>query len=205
MNIKELNNALKSRDASGRLRLAVEQFGDDLILTTSFGPTSGVLLELAIEALPDIRVITVRHGYETERTLELAEEYRRRFSLNLRIYDAPKLPLPQSEGHELEHFRRRVKVDTLQRAFHQESPKAWLSGVMRDETPERSKFDFARWRGELAGIYPLLDWTENQAIDYCIAHGLPMNEDYFDPCKGEEQKRECGIHVQEFASPNGLR
>jgi phosphoadenosine phosphosulfate reductase len=51
-------------------------------------------------------------------------------------------------------------------------------------------------RGGILAVYPMLDWTAMQAIDYCLAHHLPMNEDYYDPSKGVQQDKECGIHTQ---------
>ncbi|MGH9436832.1 MAG: hypothetical protein ACRD22_02815, partial [Terriglobia bacterium] len=43
-------------------------------------------------------------------------------------------------------------------------------------------------------IYPILDWKSDQALEYCIKNDLPVNNDYFDPCKGPDQSLECGLH-----------
>jgi hypothetical protein len=51
-------------------------------------------------------------------------------------------------------------------------------------------------RGGVLAVYPMLDWSPMQAIDYCIAQKLPMNEDYYDPSKGPRQDQECGIHTR---------
>lgn len=188
--------ALEPLDAAARIRRLVAEYGRDVVLTTSFGPTAGVMLQLAAAALPDMRVISVVHGHETERTRELMELYRKRFGLNLKVYRAPSLPVPAVHTPEFAHFQRVVKFDPLQEALRAEAPRVWLSGVMREETEERKSFPFARMRGGVLAVYPMLDWTPMQAIDYCIAQKLPMNEDYYDPSKGPRQDQECGIHTR---------
>src|ERR1700761_6033229 len=124
--------ALEPLDAAARIRRLVAEYGRDVILTTSFGPTAGVMLQLAVAALPDMRVISVVHGHETERTRELMELYRKRFDLNLKLYRAPSLPVPAVDTPEFAHFQRVVKFDPLQEALRAEAPKVWLSGVMRE-------------------------------------------------------------------------
>ena len=187
---------LEPLDAPGRIRRMVQEFGRDVILTTSFGPTAGVMLKLVTEVLPDMRVVTIVHGHETERTRELMDLYTRRFKLNLKVFSAPYLPVPAVDTPEFAHFQRVVKFDPLQQALKAEAPKVWLSGVMRDETAERRYFPFARMRGGILAVYPILDWTPMQAIDHCLLQKLPMNEDYYDPSKGPRQDQECGIHTR---------
>ena len=187
---------LEPLDAAGRIRRMVREFGRDVILTTSFGPTAGVMLKLVTDVMPDLRVVTIVHGHETERTRELMDLYSRRYRLNLKVYRAPHLPVPEVDTPEFAHFQRVVKFDPLQEALKAEAPKAWLSGIMREETTERRYFPFARMRGGILAVYPILDWTPMQAIDYCIAQKLPMNEDYYDPSKGPRQDQECGIHTR---------
>lgn len=187
---------LEPLDASARVRRMVLEFGRDVILTTSFGPTAGVMLKLVTDVLPDMRVVTIVHGHETERTRELMDLYRKRLRLNLKVYEAPHLPVPEVDTPEFAHFQRTVKFDPLQEALKAEAPKAWLSGVMREETAERRYFPFARMRGGILAAYPILDWKPMDAIDYCIVQKLPMNEDYYDPSKGPRQDQECGIHTR---------
>lgn len=195
MELGALNERLARMGARERMEEAVREFGEDLILATSFGPTAGVMLRLATQVYPGIRVVTIRHGYESEGTLQLARDYRRELGLNLRVYEAPKLLIPEEGTPEFEKFKRRVKIEPFQRALAEERPRAWLSGVMGEESEERRSFDFAMWRDGLVVIYPILDWAETDAHEYCLAHGLPINRTYYDPTKGLDQKSECGLHL----------
>lgn len=195
---KRLHSELVALDAAGRVRRVVELYGDDVILTTSFGPTAGVMLKLVTDMLPQMRIVTIVHGHETERTRELMDVYTRTLRLNIKVYAAPYLQVPTEGTPEFAHFTRVVKFEPLQAALRAEAPKAWLSGVMREESIERRSFPFARMRGGILAVYPTLDWTRMQAIDWCLAHRLPMNEDYYDPSKGPRQDQECGIHTHEM-------
>lgn len=193
--IRELHQAMKPLTAQQRIARVLEDFGDDLILTTSFGPTAGAMLRLATRANPAIRVITVRHGYESSRTLEIADEMVRDWGLNLRVYEAPQTIIPSEDTPEFEEFKRKVKLEPFARALAEEQPRAWLSGVMHDETEERRTFDFAMERDGRIAVYPILDWDQRDAEEYCLAHGLPLNDTYYDPTKGLNQKQECGLHL----------
>lgn len=193
--MQALNDALAPLPAAERIARAYDEFGDDLILTTSFGPTAGVMLRLTAMVAPSVRVITIRHGYESSRTLEIAQQFRRELDLDLRVYQAPPCVMPEEGTPAFEEFKRRVKIEPFQRALAAERPRAWMSGVMRDETAQRRSFDYAMYRDGLVVVYPILDWQETDAEEYCLAHGLPINRGYFDPTKGLNQKQECGLHL----------
>lgn len=200
IDLQSLNREIEHLPARERVRHVHDLLGDGLILSTSFGPTAGVMLRLATEVCPEIRVITVRHGHETQRTLEAAEHYIEAFDLNLKIYEAPKMDVPEEGTPAFEEFKRKVKMEPFQRALDEERPMAWLSGVMRGETEQRKTFDFAMNRNGLPAVYPILDWEETYAEEFCLAHGLPLNRDYYDPAKGRSQKQECGLHLGEIGA-----
>lgn len=53
---------LESATAEERARWAVETFGDGLVMTTSFGIQSAVMLHLVTRAVPQIPVIFIDTG-----------------------------------------------------------------------------------------------------------------------------------------------
>ena len=199
-NLEALNERLAPLHARERIAAAYAEFGEDLILTTSFGPTAGVMLKLATYAYPNIRVVTIRHGYESAETLEIAGHFTREFGLNLHVYEAPKLLIPDEDDPAFESFRHKVKIEPFQKALAVEQPRAWLSGVMSEETEERKSFDYAMFRDGLVVMYPILDWTETDAEEFGLAYGLPSSGNYYDPTKGLSQKKECGLHLGNLGS-----
>lgn len=178
-----------------RIARAHELFGDGLILATSFGPTSPFLLQVACSIAPDIPVVNIRHGYETKHTQEFAQWYIDTFGLNIHIYQAEKRPIPPEHTEAFNRFQREIKVDQFQKAKDDLEAKAYLSGRMYWQTEQRKTIPFVERKGSIFAINPLLDMTEEDVEDYLEVSGLPKNTDYFDPTKGESQKKECQLNT----------
>lgn len=190
-----LSTNLRSLSAKRRLSRIFSDFDAGTVVTTSFGPTSAVLLHMASDLCPGIRVVNVRHGHETEATLRFADACQSRFHINLHVYQAPFLSIPSWGSTEFEEYCRVVKVETMAMALRQEDAKTWISGLFHDETRERRRLRLAEVRLNAVAVYPLLDWCMHEAVKYCEFYNLEFNNDYFDPCKGPHQKLECGLHI----------
>lgn len=193
---RSLATVLRPLSAEKRISRIMTAFAGATVVTTSFGPTSAVLLHMVSAAVPGIRVLHVRHGHETEATLRFAEDCQRKFQIDLRTYDAPRLEIPSWGTPEFEEFCRLVKIEPMQRALEEEKAKIWLAGLIHNETRERRAMRLAQPRLGAIAVYPILDWVLQDAIEYCSAFDLKLNEEYFDPCKGPEQKMECGLHSE---------
>ncbi len=181
-----------------RIRRAHELFAGRLVLPTTFGPTAPVMLRLVSETIPDVPVVTIRHGYETPRTLELAAWYEQELELDVRTYEAPRLAIPEDDAPEFEEFQRRIKVEPFQRMLDDLPPRAYLSGRMRWQTPERAELPFVESKGSVLAFNPIADVTPEGVADLFAETGLPMNDDYFDPAKGYTQQRECQLNTSRY-------
>lgn len=195
-----LNDEFAQLEPVERIEKAAELFAGRLVLSSSFGPTAPVLLKMAVDAVPDIPVVTIRHGYETEETRELTEWYRRTFELDLRVYEAPRLPIPPDGTEEFAQFQRRTKVEPFQSMLDQLQPHAYLSGAMRWQTDWRAELPFVQDKGSVLAVYPLADLGAAAVEDFFARTGLPRTTDYFDPAKGTDQKTECGLNTAQYAS-----
>ena len=192
---RRLAAALRPLSAERRITRIIERYGRETVITTSFGPTSAVLLHMVSRIFPGIRVIHVRHGHETPATLRFAEQCRTWFPIELRVYEAPRLPVPAWDTAEFAAFCQAIKVEPMQRALAQENAAIWFSGLIHHETMERRRMLMAQPRLGAIAVYPILDWCLQDTILYCENSGLSVNTDYFDPCKGPDQKLECGLHT----------
>lgn len=191
---KQLAVTLRPLSGEKRVSRILDMYADTTVVATSFGPTSAVMLHMASQIRPGIRVVQIRHRYETEGTLKFAQDCQRRFQIDLKVFDAPRLKIPEWDSHELDEFCRLVKVEPMRRALAAEGAEIWIAGLIHSETAERRTLLLARPRLGAIAVYPILDWTLQDTIAYCDAFGLKLNDDYFDPCKGPEQKLECGLH-----------
>lgn len=193
--ISALNSDFEQLLPTERIARAHELFAGQLVLPNSFGPTAPVMLKLVTDVIPDIPVVTIRHGYETDKTLELADWYEDEFGLDLRVYESELLPIPPDGTEEFADFQRQVKVEPFQRMLDELLPRAYFSGVMRWQSGNRADLPFVQDKGSVLAINPIADLSEQAVADFFAQTGLPENDDYFDPAKGQGQKTECQLNT----------
>ena len=75
------------------MRWALREEGDSVVLSTSFGIQSAVMLHLVSTEIPDIPVVFIDTGYLFPETHRFAEELTERLQINLKTYH-PLLSAP---------------------------------------------------------------------------------------------------------------
>ncbi len=204
MNLKTVNDELKQRNTLDVISWSYDTFKDSLVMTSSFGENSAVMLHLVKQIVPDIPVIFIDTGYLTRETYFFAEKLRKEMDLNLHIYSSRRTTSMQEiveglrwkdeKSEEFEEFKYEVKVEPLERALADLNVKAWLSGVRKDESEYRRNFEIIMEAKRGYKIHPIAYWNEERVKEYISKNNLEVNGNYFDVCKGEQQKKECGIH-----------
>lgn len=167
------------------------------ILTTKFGPLSAVLLHLVSQVKPDIPVIWVNTGFNTDATLSFAEEVSKLLTLNWKTY-VPTTPwdreIPETTDPEFLNFSERVKLEPFRRALSDFEPDVWITALRREQTEFRDGLSlFQREENDILKVCPLLDWRGADMQAYLALHQLPDEPDYHDPVKAKPHL-ECGIH-----------
>ena len=92
------NRRLAEARADDVIAWAARQFGDGLVLSTSFGIQSAVMLHLVSRAAPQVPVVWVDTGYLPPETYRYADELTRRLDLNLHVYQSPISPANLSKN-----------------------------------------------------------------------------------------------------------
>ncbi|MGB0743020.1 MAG: phosphoadenylyl-sulfate reductase [Opitutales bacterium] len=210
--------------ATERIAWAYQTYGDKLVLTTSFGIQSAVMLHLVTTQIPDIPVIFIDTGYLFPATYTFAQELRERLNLNLKTY-IPQQTAAQQEAlwgkqwekgvEELERYNFINKVEPMNRAISELGATAWLSGLRRSQSSTRMKRPFIEQQNKILKIYPILDWNDRDIYIYLSENNLPYHPlweqgyvsvgDWHSTKKlgegmSEEEtrfggmKRECGLH-----------
>ncbi|GHC21698.1 phosphoadenosine phosphosulfate reductase family protein [Aidingimonas halophila] len=179
--------------------------GKHAICTTNFRPFEAVILHMATQVKPDIPVVWMDSGYNTEATYRFAEEVAQRLSLNLTIYhprrsrahrEAVDGPVPDIDDPRHAAFTEEVKLEPFQRALHEMAPEIWLTALRAEDTTQRAEMQPVSINADgIIKVAPVLYWTAKDMYQYLQKHDLPNNFDYFDPTKVED-KRECGLHLQ---------
>ena len=215
---------LESASAEERVRWAVETFGEELIMTTSFGTHSAVMLHLVTQVVPDIPVVFIDTGYLFPETYRFAAELTERLSLNLKKYRATSTGAEQEalcgklwelgvDG--LKRYNLMNKVEPMDRAVRELGAKAWLAGLRRSQGSSRSERSVVERQNRMTKVYPILDWDNRAMHKYLTDNELPYHplwdEGYVSlgdwhstsklmPGMTEEEtrfgglKRECGLH-----------
>ncbi|MEO7547861.1 MAG: phosphoadenosine phosphosulfate reductase family protein [Ramlibacter sp.] len=197
-------NAELGRDAHGLVKWAVE-LGRPSIVTTNFRPFEAVILHMVTRIDPDVPVIWMDSGYNTEATYRFADDVAQQLALKLRIFvprrsrahrEAVEGPAPALDDPRHAAFTEEVKLEPFARALRETAPQVWFTALRATDTAVRAQMDPVSINPDgLVKVAPLLHWSSKDLHAYCQAHGLPNNFDYVDPTKGEDN-RECGLHVE---------
>lgn len=215
---------LEKAPAEERVRWAVEAFGEGLVMTTSFGIQSAVMLHLVTQIVPRIPVIFIDTGYLFPETYRFARDLTERLGLNLRTYVPASTSAQQEALHGkqweqglegLKRYNFINKVEPMERAVRELRATAWLAGLRRSQAATRETLPVVQRQNKLAKVHPIIDWDARRVHRYLVEHGLPYHplweEGYVSvgdwhstaklvPGMSEEEtrfgglKRECGLH-----------
>lgn len=200
-----MNEELKESSASAIIGWALSH--KKIIATTNFGPHEAVMMHHISKLAPEMPVICIDHGYNTEETYRVAEELRNRLKLNV-FYYTPKVTRARRDvifggvpdiSQEQEHrrFVEEVKLEPFARAFDEHKPEIWLTSLRKDQTEFRAGLNVLTEdrRFGCLKVSPFLYWSELDMENYLVENNLPIVEDYNDPTKVYTH-RECGLHIK---------
>lgn len=183
--LDRLRTELTPLDAWKQVREAALLFGKGLVMSTSFGIQSAVLLDLVSRTAPGTPVIWIDTGYLPAETYHYAERLRERFDLDLRVYQAEMSParmealrgrLYETEDPELiREYNRLRKVEPMERALKELGATAWLSGIRSEQTSHRKGLRTVETQFGIYKIHPLLRWTAEEIEMYFRVYDLPRH------------------------------
>ena len=168
---------------------AAAQFGRDLVMSSSFGAESALLIHLATRVAPDIRIVMVDTGYLFPETFAFMEGLRERLGLNVWTYRTRNDPIAylRKAGEDNPEWRKDIdaccgvnKNEPFDRAMRELKPKAWLRGIRRNQAETRKAVRFVEWskRYGCYAVSPLLNWTSRDIYGYMKRHDLPYHPLY---------------------------
>jgi phosphoadenosine phosphosulfate reductase len=201
---------LETLDAQQRVYWAFGLSGLRSVLSSGFGPQSGVTLGMAPDGAKVIDVDTQHRYQETE-------DYKRlligRFPhLDFRTYRAPETRTQQLKRYgdpvtfekdslQLKAHFERNKQEPMARALAELDADLWISGRRRAHNDNRAKLPVFEYSGGIFRLYPIVDWSNRQVHEYMKAKGLPEHPfgamgysrvgEYFELLNVD--KGECGL------------
>jgi len=219
------NRTLESMTAQERVCWGCENLPGELVVSSSFGIQSAVMLHLMTSVKPGIQVILVDTGYLFAETYQYIDQLTELLDLNLQVYSARMSTAWQEarsgqlwrEGKTgIERYNRINKVEPMDRALEELSVGTWFAGLRRTQSSTRGSLPVLRLQQNRFKIHPLVDWHNRDIHRYLGHHGLPHHPLWergygsvgdthtsrpIEPGVSEEQSRffgltrECGLHI----------
>ena len=168
------------------LRALVERFAGGLKLASSLGAEDQVLTHMLLQIDPRARIFVLDTGRLHQETYDLMARTMSRYDMRYEVLAPEAAALQEmvgSAGPNLFYAsvegRKRCchvrKVEPLGRALADAA--AWVTGLRRDQSPERAATPLVEWDGAHAAVKanPLAEWSEAQVWDYLRAHEVPYN------------------------------
>ncbi len=183
--IGRLADAFEGTGPEEILAWAWRDMGPAVAMSTAFGASGLVMLDMAQRVAPDLPVFTIDTGYLFPETLALKERIEARYDIRIESLQ-PRLSVPEQDracGRDLynrdpDRCCRMRKVEPLQRKLA--GLNGWIAGLRRDQSGTRAGVRVVEGYRTSCGrdvtkINPLAAWTRKQVWDYIIENDLPYN------------------------------
>jgi phosphoadenosine phosphosulfate reductase len=227
--IGALADALEGQPPEAILAAVAPRFPGAIALANSFGAEDCLLVDAISRARLPVRVFTLDTGYLFPETYALWRQLEERYGLVIEGMKADVPPVDpaatppwQVDPDACCHARKVVPLRDALAGLG-----AWVTGIRRDQTPERANARVVEWDGRfgLVKVNPLAAWTAAEVGDRLQRLSVPTNplfeRGYLSigcaPCTtpvkpGEDpragrwrgrEKTECGLHVDRIARRSG--
>lgn len=185
LDLASLNQTFAQAQATELIEWGHQTFGQGLVMSTSFGIQSAVMLGLVTSVVPDVPVIWVDTGYLPVETYRFAEKLIKRLSLNIKVYQSPMSPARMEalygrlweEGtvKAFNKYDQIRKVEPMQRALQELGATAWLTGLRAKQTAHRKTLDRIEMQENRYKLLPILHWTSRDVYMYLKSRDLPYH------------------------------
>lgn len=185
--ITELNKELEHASAEIILTTVYKQFGDKIAFATSLGYEDQVITAMIASHCKGLTIFTLDTGRLFPETYDVIERTNARYGINIRIFfpDAAQVEAMVNEKgvnlfyESVEnrklccHIRKTVP---LKRALS--GLDAWITGLRRSQSVTRQNMEVVEWdeSNQIIKVNPLINWTEEETIDYVKQHNIPYNK-----------------------------
>ena len=220
LSIELMNDLFEPLSIKDRLIALGKYFSeDDILMTSSFGTKSAVLLHLVNQNFPDHPVYFIDTTYHFPETLNYRDQLTRILNLNIiNVYpQEQENQLTREQQWWIDHPKMCCTINKVAplepiKAKH----KVWVSGLMKYQTKFRSHLRIFEKQGDIIKFHPLIDITEEEFNQFFEQFELPRHplekEGYGSigcthcTVKGagrsgrwkDSNKTECGLHPGYF-------
>lgn len=217
IDIVKLNEEYAALNPIQRLRKVFTDFDhDDIMVTSSFGATSGILMSMVSKAAPGHPVHFIDTTFLFPKTIEYKNMLVEKLNMNIihilpdasENINARNISLWEKDPDKCCHINKVKPFDP-----YKMNKKIWVSGLLMNATPFRANLDIFERRNNIIKMHPNIDTSASQFDMYLVDNDIPphpMKQEGFNSVgcthctvkgKGREGrwagkgKTECGIHL----------
>jgi phosphoadenosine phosphosulfate reductase len=191
LEIGEIAVELDDQEPEDVIAWALDALGDRIAIVTALQADGMVVLDMAAQIRPDVRVVTVDTGRLPAETLAFIEQVRERYPetrwevLQPRAAEVAAMVLERGE----DLFRTSVadrmrccqvrKVRPLTEALR--GLDGWFTGLRRDQWASRAaikKVELDHDHGGIVKVNALADWESDEVWDYLRTYDVPVHPLY---------------------------
>ncbi len=198
---------------------------DKIVMSSSFGVTSVVMLHMVSTQMPGIPIVVVDTGYLFPETYQFIETLRKRLHLNIVIYKSGISPELMEKLHgelwstDLAFYHTLRKTEPMERALSELGATVWITGRHNGSSSSRSLDVVQRRDDGRYKVNPIARWGDFQINHYLGHHGLPTHPlfpkygsvgDWHSTLPGEGRsgrfkgtdRKVCLLHTEEGDGPS---
>ena len=215
INLDHLNKKYEKLLPGERIQLIFEDF-DKVLITSSFGTTSAMLLHMILQKKPEQVIHFIDTTYHFEETIQYKNDLTDQLNLKVDILKGEKWKNDYTNNFKVWEKDPDIccsinKVEPVDRI--KGDYDIWVSGLMHWQNSNRKNLKIFERKNDIIKFYPLIDVDENQLNEYYEKHSLPQHPlkvKGFDSvgcfhCTKQGKRREgrwvnffkseCGLHI----------
>ncbi len=211
------------KDPRELLKWAYDLLGDRLMMTTAFGKSGMVILDLIKDIIPNLHIHFIDTRFHFKETMDYIKLVEDSFQIKIHL----QKPLVSLESFIADHGPRLYetnpdlcchvnKVEPMDRLL--KSYQGWISGLRRDQSKSRATTEpLEILEPDLLKVHPLVHWTRSDVENHIKDHKIPLHplfsQGYLsigcEPCTrpasnpddersgrwAGKEKTECGLHL----------
>jgi len=175
---EKLNRSLSPILVDARLAHILNTYKEEVLITSSFGITSALLLHILSRVRPGFPVHFVDTGYLFKETIAYKEQLTGLLGLNVITLR------PDIEKHrKSEETNLWVSDPDLCCQYNKVEPlemvktdhKVWVSGLLGFQSRYRSGLNIVQQKRKTYRFYPLIDWTPKMVYEYYEQFQIPRH------------------------------
>ncbi len=161
------------------LRWVWGSYGCNAVMSSSFQTQSVPLLHMISKVCPEMVIVFIDTGLHFPETLAFRDELQERFRLHLKVI-RPEFGPGENDDQMYRDDPDRCcyirKVRCMYTFLQDNEIGAWVTGIRRGQTPQRSNIAELQPRPDgILHIHPLARWTTAQVTEYINKHDLPVH------------------------------